>query len=115
MRFSTRRPWPWPTTRIEQVRLSLPQATAVGANEPLAKRLYELMFGAYHSVSSRRQASCPATNDSNSFLSPANALDPSSRASEQWMWHELPSSSLNLAMNVIEWASCAAISLAPFL
>ena len=38
-RFSTRSPWPCPTTRIEQVRLSLPQATAVGANEPFTKRL----------------------------------------------------------------------------
>ena len=38
-RFSSRSASPWPTTRIEQVRLSLPQATAVGANEPSAKRL----------------------------------------------------------------------------
>ena len=30
---------PWPTTRSEQVRLSRPQATAVGANDSLAKRL----------------------------------------------------------------------------
>ena len=38
-RFSTRFASPWPTTRIEHVRLSLPQATAVGANEPSTKRL----------------------------------------------------------------------------
>ena len=37
---------PWPTTRSEHVRLSLPQATAVGANEPSTKRLYEFTFGA---------------------------------------------------------------------
>ena len=33
-RFSTRSAGPWPTSRSEQVRLSLPQRTAVGANEP---------------------------------------------------------------------------------
>ncbi len=33
-RFSTRRLWPWPTTRSAQVRLSIPQATAVGAKLP---------------------------------------------------------------------------------
>ena len=38
-RFSSRRPSPWPTTRSEQVRLSLPQVTEVGANEAAAKRL----------------------------------------------------------------------------
>ena len=38
-RFSTRFAGPSPTTRIEQVRLSLPHATAVGANEPGTKRL----------------------------------------------------------------------------
>ena len=37
------------------------------------------------------------------------------RASEQWMWHELPSGSLNFAMKVIAISSWAAISLAPFL
>ena len=39
---------------------------------------------------------------SNSAWSAANALAPSSRASEQWMWHELPSRSLNFAMKVID-------------
>ena len=38
-----------------------------------------------------------------------------SAASEKWMWHELPSSSLNLAMKVIAMSIYAAISLAPFL
>ena len=47
--------------------------------------------------------------------SSAKALSPSSRAIEQWMWHELPSRSLNLAMKVIDIPSWAAISLAPFL
>src|SRR3712207_7575915 len=43
-RFSTLSDGPWPTTRMEQVRLSFPQATAVGAKEPTANRLYELML-----------------------------------------------------------------------
>ncbi len=38
-RFSKRIERPWPTTRSEQVRLSYPQATAVGAKEPGWKRL----------------------------------------------------------------------------
>ena len=45
-RFSTRSPDPLPITRSAQVRLSMPQATPVGAKLPLAKRLYELMLGA---------------------------------------------------------------------
>ena len=45
-RSSSRLDAPWPTTRSEHVRLSLPHATAVGANEPSTKRLYELTFGA---------------------------------------------------------------------
>ena len=36
-------------------------------------------------------------------------------ASEQWMWQQLPSASLYLAMKVIAISSCAAISLAPVL
>ena len=39
----------------------------------------------------------------------------SSAESEKWMWHELPSRSLNLAMKLIAIPSWAAISLAPFL
>ena len=35
-RFSTRSDGPCPITRSEQVRLSWPHATAVGANEPSA-------------------------------------------------------------------------------
>ena len=42
-RFSTRSPAPWPTTRSAQVRLSVPQATAVGANEPAANRFERLI------------------------------------------------------------------------
>ena len=61
------------------------------------------------------QASWPATKCSNSAWSAAKALAPSSLASEQWMWHELPSRSLNLAMKVIACSSWEAISLAPFL
>ena len=38
-RFSSRAEAPCPTRRTAQVRLSSPQATAVGANEPSAKRL----------------------------------------------------------------------------
>ena len=61
------------------------------------------------------QAIWPAMKWSNSAWSAAKALLPSSPASEQWMWHELPSRSLNFAMKVIDWPSWAAISLAPFL
>ena len=61
------------------------------------------------------QASWPARKRSNSLRSAANAFPPSSFASEQWMWHELPSASLNFAMKVIAISSWAAISLAPFL
>ena len=96
--------------------MSRPHATAVGANDPGTKRLYELTCGAKNSVSSRRAASCPATKRWNSGSSSANTLpSPSSPASEQWMWHELPSRSSNFAMNVIDLPSWAAISLAPVL
>ncbi len=63
-----RRLAPWPTTRSAHVRLSRPQATAVGAKEPTAKRLYELTFGASSRVSSRRVASWPAMKRSSSGL-----------------------------------------------
>ncbi len=97
------------------MRLSLPHATVVGANDPSWKRLYELTCGAKNSVSSRMQAIWPATNRSNSVWSFPNAFSPSSPASEQWMWQELPSASSHLAMNVSAIPSCAAISLAPVL
>ena len=61
------------------------------------------------------QAIWPATKLSNSPWSAAKAFPPSAFASEQWMWHELPSRSLNFAMKVIDISSWAAISLAPFL
>src|SRR5918992_3939018 len=117
-RFSTRKDEPWPTTRMEQVRLSLPQATAVGAKEPTANRLYELMFGAKNSVNSRRQASCPAMMFSNVSEKPwpsAKTGVPSSPRRLRWMWQELPSRSSNLGIKVMEQPSWEAISLAPFL
>src|SRR5947209_2884998 len=81
-RFSKRSPGPSPTTRSEQVRLSGAQATAVGANDASAKRLYELMLGASISVSSRRQVSCPARKDAKTDRSRANN-GPSSSFSEK--------------------------------
>ena len=42
------------------MRLSTPHASVVGAHEPAANRLYELMFGAKNSASSRAHAICPA-------------------------------------------------------
>ena len=95
--------------------MSLPQATAVGAKEPGTKRLYELTFGAKNRVSSRRPASWPAMKRWKSASSSAKTLPPPSFWSEQWMWHELPSRSLNLAMKVIAMPSWSAISLAPVL
>src|SRR5207237_8883131 len=109
-RVSSRSAWPWPTTRSAQVRLSRPHATAVGANAPGTKRLYELTLGAYNRHSSRRQSSWPARKLLNAGSSAAKRLDPSSFASERWMWHELPSRSLYLAMKLIETPSCEAIS-----
>ena len=45
----------------------------------------------------------------------AITIAPSVPRKLQWMWHELPSRSSNLAMNVSAMPSCAAISFAPFL
>ena len=73
------------------------------------------MFGAKNSVSSRMQASWPATKRSKACWSSANSGVPSSRRSDRWMWHEEPSRSSNFAMKVIAMPSWAAISLAPFL
>src|SRR3712207_4960878 len=99
---------------MEQVRLSLPQATAVGAKEPTANRLYELMFGAKNSVNSRRHSSCPAMKFSNVEEKPSPSAKtgvPSSPRRLRWMWQEFPSSSLNLGIKEIEHPSWAAISL----
>ena len=115
MRFSTRLDGPCPTTRSEHVRLSLPQAIAVGANEPAAKRLYELMFGAKNSVRSRMPASRPATKRSNTSGCVGEHRRAVVGAERRWMWHELPSRSSYLAMNEIAMPSWAAISFAPFL
>ena len=95
--------------------MSLPHATAVGANEPGTKRLYEFTCGAKNIVSSSRCASWPATKCSNRGSSSPNTLRPSPSAIDRWMWHEFPSRSFHFAMNVIAWPSCAAISFAPFL
>ena len=43
------------------MRLSWPQASPVGANEPYAKRLYELTFGAKKNASSAVRSIWPAT------------------------------------------------------
>src|SRR5918998_180835 len=118
IRFSTRRELPWPTTRKLQVRLSLPQATAVGAQEPLASRLYQLTVGAKKSMNSRRQAIWPATKCSKVAEKPwlsGNTGPPSSPRKDRWMWQELPSRSSNFGIKEIEHPSWAAISLAPFL
>ncbi len=79
------------------------------------------MFGAYRREKSRRAASWPARkwritgamvpSGSAMALRPGVAVD----RSERWMWQELPSRSLNLAMKVSATPSCAAISLAPVL
>ncbi|CAM5308090.1 hypothetical protein STENM223S_04069 [Streptomyces tendae] len=49
--------------------------------------------------------------------SPPSAMAwwPSASVSERWMWQELPSRWLYLAMKVRDMPSCAAISLAPVL
>ena len=73
------------------------------------------MLGALNIVISRRHASWPARKRSNSSGCSANTGVPSSPRTERWMWHELPSRSSYLAMNVIAMPSWEAISLAPFL
>ncbi len=115
MRVSARRAAPCPTTRKPQVRLSLPQASVVGAHEPAANRLYELIVGARNTASSLKQAICPASQRENSVSSSRKHGSPS-RHSDEWMWHELPIQSSNgFDMNVIEQPLRNAISLAPFL
>ena len=58
-------------------------------------------------------------NDSNSGERPCPSGSGNRLASpsqnEQWMWHELPSRSLNFAMNDSAAPRCQAISLAAFL
>ena len=60
-RLSSRIPLPCPTARNAHVRLSWPQASPVGANEPYAKRLYELTLGAKKNASSAVRSIWPAT------------------------------------------------------
>src|SRR5437879_12059751 len=103
------RPAPCPITRMAQVRLSWPHATAVGANMPGTYLLYELIWGANSSVSSRRAASCPARKCSNSVLSAANTFEPSDPASDKCTWHELPSRWSTFDMNENAKTSCAGI------
>src|SRR3954447_9449217 len=119
MRFSSRRPLPCPTTRKAQVRLSVSHTSVVGAKEPVANRLYELMLGAKKYVSSRVWRSWPAMKCLKVSLMPSPS-DPGKRLplpsqKLQWMWQEFPSRSSHLAMNEIELPCCQAISLAPFL
>ena len=78
------------------------------------------MFGAYSREKSRRAASWPArkcriTGDIAPPVARHDAVLPPASWSERWMWQELPSRSLNLAMKVSETPSWAAISLAPVL
>ncbi len=78
------------------------------------------MFGANSTLNSRIVASSPASACSpvcDRWAGPSpNIADRSSGPrSEKWMWQELPSRSLGLAMKVIDMPSWAAISLAPFL
>ena len=65
-------------------------------------------------------ASTPATNESYSGVrrpasSSQKTMSPSLPRSERWMWQELPSRSLNFAMNVRDLPCWAAISLATVL
>ena len=107
--------------------MSVPQRSAVGANEPGWYRLYELTFGAYQTVNCRMVASIPASacrisadmpcpgEPVGSGPAPNTGSKPSSVRSEKWMWQELPSRSFGLAMKVSAIPSWAAISLAPVL
>src|SRR4249919_1192025 len=84
IRVSARRAGPCPTTRNPQVLLSLPQASVVGAHDPAANRLYELIVGARKIASSSKQAICPASQRENSPSSVAKHGAPSLH-SDEWM------------------------------
>src|SRR6478736_7167166 len=110
MRVSARRAGPWPTTRKPQVRLSFPHASVVGAHDPAAKRLYELIVGATKIASSLKHAICPASQREKSASSVAKLASPS-RQREEWIWQEFPSQSWKgFAMKVIEQPLRNAIS-----
>ena len=97
------------------MRLSFPHASVVGAQDPAANRLYELIVGARNTASSLKHAIWPASQREKSASSVAKHGSPS-RQSDEWMWQELPIQSWNgFAMNVIEHPLRNAISLAPFL
>ena len=78
------------------------------------------MFGAYSRVNSRIVARIAGDEvvvqrRAAAGLSSQKTRSPSVPRSERWMWQELPSRSLNLAMNVSARPCCSAISLAVFL
>ena len=97
------------------MRLSSPQATAVGANEPRG----EALVGVDVRRVEQRQLAQAGELAGEEALERRVVVGEQRRAvvarSERWMWHELPSRSSNLAMKVIAMPSWAAISLAPFL
>src|SRR5680860_44207 len=64
-RDSTRNDGPWPTRRNPHVRLSRPQASAVGAHDSGWYRLYELTVGAYIHASFRPVAMSPPSQPRN--------------------------------------------------
>ena len=66
------------------MRLSFPHASVVGAHDPAAKRLYELIVGARKIASSSKHAICPASQRENIVSSVAKHGVPS-RQSEEWM------------------------------
>src|SRR4051794_4521644 len=84
IRVSALRAAPWPTTLNPQVRLSFPHASVVGAQEPAANRLYELIVGARNTASSLKHAICPASQREKSASSVAKHGSPSLH-SEEWM------------------------------
>ena len=114
-RFSIRSDGPCPTARSEQVRLSSPQAIAVGANEPVREALVRVHVRRVEQRQLAHARDLAGDELVEQRLVLAEHVLAGLSASEQWMWHELPSASLNLARKVIAMSSCAAISLAPFL
>ena len=108
-RFSSRALGPWPTSRTAQVRLSWPQATAVGANEPVGEPLVGVDVRRVQQgevapswPASRRRTSRTAASGARRRR-PRTRSSPSVPRSDRWMWQELPSRSLYLAMKVSDW------------
>src|SRR6478735_5576590 len=102
MRDSTRYAGPWPTRRRPQVRLSRPQATAVGAHESGWNRLYEFTVGANRRASSREAWTRPPSHQRNvslmlwGFLA-SHICDflPLRSQRLEWMWQDEPTSSMS--------------------